>query len=166
MPSFIVLVVTWVALNGELTVGNVLAGAAVSALVLGAFRLEPSRWGHTWHPLAFARFLGFVGVSLVTSSVQVIRAVLFPTPARLRAGIVRVELPDTSPLVVTMVANAISLTPGTLTLTASNRPAVLHVHVLGLDDVEHFRRSIADLHRRAAAAFTPRTEPATGGTGP
>ncbi|MPY92891.1 MAG: Na+/H+ antiporter subunit E [Acidimicrobiia bacterium] len=150
-----VLVVAWVLLNGELTVGNVVAGAIAAAVLLALFPLEGARWQHQLHPLGLARFLGFVAVSLVTSSAQVIRTVLRPSAPRLRAGIVRVELPATSPLVVTLVANAISLTPGTLTLTATNEPAVLHVHVLGLGDVEAFRRSVVDLHGRATAAFTP-----------
>ena len=59
---------------------------------------------------------------------------------------------------VTLVANAITLTPGTLTVTAESDPAVLHVHVLGLGDVDEFRASVHDLHRRATAAFTPARE--------
>lgn len=156
LPVFAVLLVAWVLLYGEPSVGNVLAGAAVAGGVLALFPLEAGSHGHRLNPLALARFLGFVVISLVTSSLQVVRAVLFPSADRWRAGIVRVELPPTSPLVVTLVANAISLTPGTLTLTATNSPPVLHVHVLGLHDPDEFRSSIVDLHRRATAAFTPR----------
>jgi multicomponent Na+:H+ antiporter subunit E len=103
------------------------------------------------------RYVGFVAWSLVTSSASVVRTSLVPTPARLRSGIVRCELPGASPLVTTLVANAITLTPGTLTVTADATadPAVLHVHVLGLSDIEGFRGEIADLHARARAAVTP-----------
>lgn len=156
LPVAAVLLVVWALLNGELTVGNVLAGGAVAAGLVLLFPLEPSSARHRLRPVGLARFVGFVVASLVTSSARVVRTVLRPTAPRLRAGIVRVDLPATSPLVVTLVANAISLTPGTLTLTATNDPAVLHVHVLGLDDVDDFRAGVLDLHRRAAAAFTPR----------
>ena len=70
----------------------------------------------------------------------------------------RVELPGATPLVTTLVANAITLTPGTLTVTAGSDPAVLHVHVLGLGDLDEFRAEILDLQRRASAAFTPAPE--------
>jgi multicomponent Na+:H+ antiporter subunit E len=155
---FVVLLVAWVLLAGELTVANVAAAVLVAGGVLALFPLEAPLVHHRLHPLALVAFLAHVGLSLVTSSAQVVRTVLWPTEARLRAGIVRVDLPPASPLVVTLVANAISLTPGTLTLTATARPAVLHVHVLGLGDPDEFRQEILDLHRRAAAAFTPRAE--------
>lgn len=154
-PWSIVLTTIWVLLNGRPRVANVLGGLVVSAVVLIAFPLAAEGGTHRFHPLATVRFALHVGWNLVTSSLAVVIAVLAPTPARLRAGIVRVELPPTSPLVTTLVANAITLTPGTLTVTAQTDPAVLHVHVLGLGDVDEFRASVHDLHRRATAAFTP-----------
>lgn len=154
-PWTIVLTTIWVLLNGRPHVANVLGGLVVSAVVLIAFPLAAEDRRHRFHPLATVRFALHVAWNLVTSSLAIVIAVLAPTPARLRAGIVRVELPGASPLVVTLVANAITLTPGTLTMTAQSDPAVLHVHVLGLGDVDEFRASVHDLHRRATAAFTP-----------
>lgn len=158
VPWTIVLTTIWVLLNGRPQVANVLGGLAVSAIVLIAFPLAEEAGGHRFHPIATVRFGLHVAWSLVTSSLAVALAVLAPTPARLRAGIVRVDLPGASPLVTTLVANAITLTPGTLTVTAQSDPAVLHVHVLGLGDVDEFRASVHDLHRRATAAFTPAGE--------
>ncbi|WCO67275.1 Na+/H+ antiporter subunit E [Iamia majanohamensis] len=153
----LVLTAIWVLLNGEPSVGNIIGGVLVAVLVLVAFPLAPTpgATSHRFHPWAALSYVGFVLWNLLTSSVQVVVAVLAPTPARLRAGIVRVELPGATPLVVTLVANAITLTPGTLTVTAESDPATLHVHVLGLGDVEEFRAGVADLHARATAAFTP-----------
>ncbi len=156
VPWTIVLTTIWVLLNGRPNVANVLGGLVVSAVVMVAFPLaEEHGTAHRFHPLATARLAAFVAGNLVTSSLQVVVAAVAPTPSRVRAGIVRVELPGATPLVTTLVANAITLTPGTLTVTAQRDPAVLHVHVLGLDDVEEFRASVADLQRRATAAFTP-----------
>lgn len=156
VPWVAVLTVIWVLLNGEPTVANVLGGLFVSSLVLVAFPLAPATASHRVHPLALSRFAAFVAASLVTSSLQVAVTALAPTPARLRSGIVRVELPGATPLITTLVANAITLTPGTLTVTATSEPAVLHVHVLGLTDPEEFRASIRDLQERATAAVTAR----------
>jgi multisubunit Na+/H+ antiporter MnhE subunit len=156
LPTALVLVAAWIGLNGEVTWANVVAGTLVAVGLLAVVGLAPVPWHHQFHPVGFARFVGFVLWSLVLSSLAVARTVLWPTPERVRAGIVEVHLEDTSPLVLTMVANAITLTPGTITVTAQLRPAVLTVHVLGLGDLDEFRDSVADLQRRATAAFTPR----------
>jgi multicomponent Na+:H+ antiporter subunit E len=157
LPWVVVLTVTWVLLQGDLTVGNVVGGVVVGLVVMLAVPLAPAPRHHRLHPLGLARFVAFVLGNLVTSSIAVVITALAPTPARVRSGIVRVELPGATPLVATMVANAITLTPGTLTLTAETGDggAVLHVHALGLGEVDAFRDEIADLHRRARAAATP-----------
>jgi multicomponent Na+:H+ antiporter subunit E len=160
----IVLTTIWVLLNGRPHAANVLGGLAVSVLVLVAFPLAEEHARHRFHPLATIRFAGNVAGSLVTSSLRVLVTAAFPTPDRLRSGIVRVELPGATPLVTTLVANAITLTPGTLTVTAERDPAVLHVHVLGLGDVDEFRVSVLDLQRRATAAFTPTASRGAEGT--
>lgn len=156
-PWLVGLTVTWVALQGDVSAGNALGGLGVSALVLVAVPMADAPRAHRVHPWALVRFVAFVTWSLVTSSVAVVMASLWPTDERLRAGIVRCELPGATPLVTTMVADAVTLTPGTLTVAAdaTSDPAVLHVHALGLGDVDGFRAEIADLHRRATAAMTP-----------
>ena len=58
----------------------------------------------------------------------------------------------------TLVANAITLTPGTLTIDARGRPAVLYVHVLSFDAVEATRAEVEDLERRIVRAFGTRAE--------
>jgi multicomponent Na+:H+ antiporter subunit E len=48
-----------------------------------------------------------------------------------------------------LVANLISLTPGTLSLDVSEDKTMLYVHVMFLDDVEEARRTIKEgLERR------------------
>ncbi len=152
-----VLTTIWVLLNGDLTPANVVGGLLVSGGVLVLVPMASSPRAHTVHPVAAVRFALFVLRSLVTSSWAVIVTSLRPTEARLRAGIVRIELPGATPLVTTLVANAITLTPGTLTVTAETEGVpVLHVHALGLGDIDDFRAGILDLQHRASAAFTPR----------
>ena len=110
---------------------------------------------HRLHPWAFAKFTVFVLYSLVMSSWEVIKVIVHPTPTSLRSGIVRVRLEAESPLTTTIVANAVTLTPGTMTLTAKVDPAELHIHVLGLAEPDEFRESVYDLERRTVAALTP-----------
>lgn len=156
LPLLVILVGTWLLLQGELTIGNVVGGALLAIVLVALFPVDSGALPHTVHPWALVKFLVFVLYSLVMSSWAVIKVIVRPTPESLRSGIVRVRLTAESPLTTTIVANAVTLTPGTMTLTARLDPAELHIHVLGLADPDEFRESVHDLERRTVAALTPR----------
>ena len=162
LPIVAVMVGAWLLLQGGLTVANVLGGAAVAVLLVVVFPVNDVEVSHRVRPWAFVKFVGFVLYSLVLSSWEVIKIIFHPSPKSLRSGIVRVPLRVESPLTTTIVANAVTLTPGTMTLTARVHPAELHIHVLGLADVDEFRASVDDLERRTVAAFEPRFGERTG----
>ena len=65
------------------------------------------------------------------------------------------EIRSSSEWVLTLVANAIALTPGTMTVDATLDPPALHVHFLLLDDVEEAHRSIDRLTTLVLAAAGP-----------
>jgi multicomponent Na+:H+ antiporter subunit E len=96
--------------------------------------------------------LGSVLADLVASTWQVTLAVLRPTPDRVHAEVIPVELDSTSPLVCTIVANAITLTPGTMTVDFDPDVSELRVHVLGRVDHDEFRASVRTLEQRVVAA--------------
>jgi multicomponent Na+:H+ antiporter subunit E len=161
LPPLFVLVV-WLALWGEVSVANLVSGILVVALIGLIIRPVPRR--HTLNPLSLLRLLAVFVWRLVSSSATVVLAVIAPTPARLRSGVVGVSLSQHSRLVATIVADAISLTPGTLTLEARYRdgedpprgsPPVLYIHVLGLADPEDIRADVHRLERLVVSAVTP-----------
>jgi multicomponent Na+:H+ antiporter subunit E len=149
----VLLTAMWVALQGELTVGNVLGGVAVVCVLELGFPTRPARRLRV-RPLAALSLAVFVARSLIVSSWQVVCAVLRPTPARVHTDIVTVTLAGTSRLVASLTANAITLTPGTLTVDIGVDPWVLHVHVLGDVSADELRASVLDLERRVQAAVT------------
>lgn len=166
LPTLLALVV-WLALWGDISVINVVSGIVVVAILAVLFRPTPRR--HTLHPLALVRLLAVFVWRLLSSSATVVLAVLAPTPARLRSGVVGVGLSHPSPLVATIVADAISLTPGTLTLearyadenedeTVETTPPVLYIHVLGLSDPAAIRDDVQRLERLVVSAVTPKNE--------
>jgi multicomponent Na+:H+ antiporter subunit E len=155
VPLFVVLLVTWVLLQGQLTVGNVVGGLLLAFALVVVFPISADAVHHELHPWGFLKFIVFVLYSLVMSSWAVIKIILRPTPTALRAAIVRVRLEQESPVTTTLVANAVTLTPGTMTLTARIHPAELHIHGLGIDDLDEFRAEIHDLERRTVEALTP-----------
>jgi multicomponent Na+:H+ antiporter subunit E len=161
VPTLFAMVV-WLALWGDISMVNVASGVLVVAILALLFRSEPR--GHRLHPLALVRLLAVFVWRLVSSSATVVLAVLAPTPARLRSGVVGVELSHPSSLVATIVADAISLTPGTLTLEARHADGddssgevlpVLYIHVLGLSDPAAIRDDVRRLERLVVAAITP-----------
>lgn len=169
---FVVLVLVWVALWGEPSVGNLLSGVLVAAGISWLFPSGPRVVTHADEGsprfVAGARFLVVFAWALVVATWDVVRDVLRPR-LRLAEGIVAVPLVSHSPVIATLVGNAISLTPGTLTVEIGGvskarpvppaqvgpdrAPVVLYVHVLNLSDAEAVRADGRRFERLAVAAF-------------
>lgn len=150
------LTLVWVALWGTPTVANVLGGLAVACTLLLLLPLPevPSR-GRV-RPLALVRFLAVFLGELVKASLTVVVQVLRPR-STLRQAVVAVPVVATSDRLLTLVANAVSLTPGTLALEVDRPSRVLYVHVLdvgpGEDALDRVRQSIVRLERLAILAL-------------
>jgi multicomponent Na+:H+ antiporter subunit E len=146
----LVLVAVWVALWGTLSLANVLTGILVATAIVVAFPLDHD--GVTVRLVPAVRYLGLFIVDLVQSSVAVARLVVAPLD-RVEQGIVAAPIRACSPGIVTLVANSISLTPGTLTVEVQEAPPVLYVHYLGSMEPDQVRRDVLDLQRNAILAF-------------
>lgn len=90
----------------------------------------------------------FFAKALVISNIRVLWDVV--TPAHIsRPGIIGLPLDARTDLEIMLVANLISLTPGTLSIDLSKDRRILYVHVMFLDDVEISRRELKEgLERR------------------
>ena len=146
------LTVVWVGLWGSVTPANVLGGLVVAVVLVRLLPLPPGGGHGVVRPAALLRFAGRFAVDLVVSSAQVLALVLRPRLSP-RQGVVAVRVPGASEGLLTVLANAISLTPGTLTLDVDLPSSTLYVHALdvgaGPDGVAALRRA---LHDQAAAA--------------
>ncbi|HWI04698.1 MAG TPA: Na+/H+ antiporter subunit E [Acidimicrobiales bacterium] len=152
LPMVVWLLFVWLFLWEDLSVANVLAGLAVGSLLVALFPMRPRGVPGTLRPLAAAHFVGYFAWKLVEASVIVGWEVLTPQN-RINEGIVAVPIRGVSETLTTLVANAISLTPGTLTLEVRHQPPVLYVHVLHLDDIDAVRRDVQYLEVLAIRAF-------------
>ena len=154
-PLALWLTVVWVGLWGSVSVANVLGGLAVAALLLALLPLSDVPSTAVVRPLALARFVGFFAVDLVTSSVQVAALVLRPRRP-LRQAVIAVPVCGASDSLLTLLANAVSLTPGTLTLEVDRPRSTLYVHVIdvgtGPDGVQQARDAIRHVERLAILA--------------
>lgn len=149
------LTVMWVLLWGRLSLANVLGGLVLAAALVVVF--PPAATNDdpiVVRPLAAASFLVWFTWQLLVTNVAVAKEVLLPrSRSQIRPAVVAVQLRTRSGRLATVIANAITLTPGTLTLDARGRPATLFVHVLSFTDVQATRDEVADLERRAVRAF-------------
>lgn len=168
----------WVTLWGSVTLANVGGGLLVAAGSLLIFppapvvpdsALDESVEGPDRpladdeklrvRPLSVLALLGWFLWALVESTWHV--AVATITPARrseIHTQVVDVPLASWSPVVTALVANAITLTPGTLTLEARGTPATLTVHGMFVDDPDAVRADVWDIERRVVAAVGTRRD--------
>jgi multisubunit Na+/H+ antiporter MnhE subunit len=155
------LTVLWCGLWGEPSVGNLVAGAVAGSAIVVLFPPGPARHAHA-DPLAIARFGLYFAWALVVSTLSVARQVLFPRTVVL--AIVAVPLRVRSPLIASFVANAITLTPGTMTIEVApsvpedgddsiRTPIVLFVHCLEGSDPGSIRAEGLNLEEMAVRAF-------------
>lgn len=92
-------------------------------------------------------FIPFFLWELLLANLQVALEVVRPRH-RMEPGIIRVPLRAESDLEITLFANLISLTPGTLTLGVTDDRSGLYVHGLHVRSPDHFRGRLARLEDR------------------
>lgn len=156
MTRSLALLVLWIALLGELSVANVLSGVLLVALVSWLFVHDEPQY--TLRPLAALRLAAHLLVNLVSSSARVVLAVIAPTPQRSATSIQQVQLAQGSVFVGAIVANAITLTPGTMSLELDASKLTLSVHVLGAIDEASFRADVLGLEQLVAKAVRLRSK--------
>lgn len=136
-----VLVVIWLLLNNSVSLGHIVLG-----LVLGWAipRFTINYWPepvHLHRPTVLMRLLGVFVYDVVVANVAVARLILLG-PARLRPAFVPVQLDVTHPLAISLLANIICLTPGTVSAELSADHRILVVHTLDTDDPEGLAATI------------------------
>jgi multicomponent Na+:H+ antiporter subunit E len=146
------LVALWLALWGTITPANVLSGALVAVLV--QVLPDPHHVSGRIHvrPLAALHFLGWFAYKVVEASLVVAREVV-TRQDRIHTGVVEVPLVGASDGIVTLVANAVGMIPGTITLEVDRDPPTLFIHVLHLHDIDAVRGEIHRLEELAIRAF-------------
>lgn len=156
LPHAVWLLAVWIALWGDLSFANVMSGLLVVGGVVAAFTHVGPLPATSVRPLYVLRLLGWWAKNLVDSTLEVAYRVLRSQPVQ--PAILAFPMRNAPDAVVTVVANIITTTPGTLTLDvrSDGTNAVLYVHILHLDDEEAARANIEELQRLALLAFGDR----------
>lgn len=139
-----VLAFAWALATGAFTLFNLILGFLLGTIALYVPR---QMWGDTKYfrrGFLILRLLGVFLYELVLSGITVVRMVFDPQ-LRFRSGILAIPLDDAdTDFEITMFANLISLTPGTLSLDVSDDRRSLYVHAMDASDPESAK---ADMKR-------------------
>ncbi|MEU3308356.1 Na+/H+ antiporter subunit E [Nocardiopsis sp. NPDC055551] len=96
----------------------------------------------------------YAGGEITKTSFQVMWDIVTPGSASTPA-FVEVPIRGRTDFEVTMLANLISLTPGTVTVAVRHEPSTLWVHGLYVQDRESFREDIRAMEDRILAVTRP-----------
>lgn len=146
------LVVVWVTLWEAVTWANVIGGVAVALAITGLLPQTPSVPGDSFRPIAAVKLLAVFAWELTKASAFMAWEVITPRN-RIEAAVIAVPLTGGNAGVTTLVANMVSLTPGTLTLDVDEENRTLFIHVLHLQSDESTRESVLRLERLTLDAF-------------
>lgn len=137
----LILAFVWAALNGGIGLPSLIVGFLIGYLVL--FILQPL-FGNSRYCgklLDGAQLVIFFIYELIVSSIKVAWDVLTPMQ-RSRPAVVAVPLDACSDAEVTVLANLVSLTPGSLSIDISDDRSHLLVHAMFVDNPEKFKEEI------------------------
>jgi multicomponent Na+:H+ antiporter subunit E len=155
----LVLAIVWMLLRSDFSLGGLLVGFLIGFLAIAFARVDRGSSRYVRATIGIIRLtVGFLG-ELVVSNLQLARDLLRPRPP-FRPGFVRFPIGDLRPPQTVLLANLVSLTPGTVTVDIREDGRELLVHSLYAGDPEAVRRSmrrLADLIHAALGAEAPTT---------
>ncbi|MGV2106503.1 Na+/H+ antiporter subunit E [Agrobacterium vitis] len=149
----LLMAIIWVAVTGSASLHNLLFGFVLSLAVVGLLREQiggVSYLNRTWRILSL--LLLFLS-ELAKSAWKVTIMVLSPG-LDIKPGIFAFPLSVERDFEITLLANLITLTPGTLSVDVSDDRKILYVHALDCSDPDAARRDIAEgFERKIREAF-------------
>lgn len=127
----------WLAVTGTFSFVNFVFGFLLSFFLLWLISSNRRENKYFYRGPKLIAFVLFFLYELIKANLQVAYDVVTPR-YYMKPGIVKIPLTATSDLEITLLANLISLTPGTLSLDVSDDRKVLYVHAMYVNDKEEF----------------------------
>ncbi|MDJ0931791.1 Na+/H+ antiporter subunit E [Breoghania sp.] len=151
----ILMALAWGVMTGSFAFVNLAFGFILSSAVLYTIREQIGTGGYFRRVGRVASLAGLFFYELVLSACRVAKIVLTPDISYLRPSILAYPLTVDRDFEITLLANLITLTPGTLSVDVSQDRKVLYVHALNapdpqsvIDEIhEGFERKILEAFR-------------------
>lgn len=161
LAANIAMAVLWAVLIGPFSPSNLLVGFAIGFVTLRLLSVAVGSSRYAYQSLAVVELILFTLWELMLANARV----AWHTVASLRTlrpAILAVPLePGSSDLEIMLLANLITLTPGTLTLDVAKDRSTLFVHCMHVDDPEKEIRAMKHgFERRVLAATRGKGAPA------
>ena len=131
----LVLWITWLLLQNSLSAGHILLGLILALLIpwlTSGFWPERIRIQKPW---VLIKFTGVVLWDILIANIAVAKLILSHNDT-LKPGFIELELDIQTPIGISLLANTISLTPGTVSCDLSADRKHLIIHALHLEDPE------------------------------
>jgi multicomponent Na+:H+ antiporter subunit E len=149
----LLMAIVWAAVTGSASLHNLIFGFLLSTLTLGLIREQINGTGYIRRVLKIASLARLFFVELAKSAGKVALMVVSPK-LEIKPGIFAYPLTVTRDFEITLLANLITLTPGTLSVDVSDDRKTLYVHAIDCSDLEGARRDIAEgFERKIREAF-------------
>ena len=127
------LTVVYALLTDDASVMSLVTGFLIGAVVVTIYArvtARPSYPGKVWRLLRFTCYFLYI---LAEANIQVAREIITPG-LTISPRIVRYPVDDLTPVQITTLASAITLTPGTLTVDVDESGQHLHIHCMYGED--------------------------------
>jgi multicomponent Na+:H+ antiporter subunit E len=143
----IVLALLWAFLWGSLDIYTLVSGFILGYLLLGVYSRVTQVQGYGGKVLQLIRFLAYFIRILIKANFQIAREVVTPRH-HMKPRILRYDVSGMTEAQLTVLANTISLTPGTLVVDVSQDKQNLYVHFMYAEDRDEAIRQLDELRRR------------------
>lgn len=148
-----ILALIWVALTGKFLIGNFVFGVILSyGIMWFMYRTEDDQRYFKKIPQTIS-FLFYFFYELWKANLLVAYDVVTPK-FHMRPGIVAIPLTADTDLEITLLANVITMTPGTLALDVSDDNKYLFVHSMYIKSKEDFIHSVKNGFERRLLEIT------------
>lgn len=149
----ILLALAWAALQGEISLANLVAGYVIGYLILallGRGGVMPSTLASkTVHAVGLA---GYFAREIVVANVRVALDVL--RGGRIEPAVIAIPLDVSSDGEILLLSMLINITPGSVTIDLSDDRRTLYVHVMHMKNADESRREIKQgFERRVKLLF-------------
>lgn len=139
----ILLALSWAAVTGSFSLLNLLFGFALAALALSLIREQVGTVGYLSRMRRVLSLIFLFVYELVLSAIAVAKLVLKPD-MNLKPAFVAYPLRVNRDFEITLLANLITLTPGTLSVDVSPDRKTLYIHAIDVPDEETLKKDIAE----------------------
>lgn len=136
-----ILAIAWALLTGDVNALKLVEGFFIGYFVLYLTKSVFGKSNYFNRAYKFIAFLLYFLRELTMANLKIAYDIITPRD-KMKPGIIAFELDAKTDFEIALLANLITLTPGTLSLDVSDCKKILYIHSVYIDDVDKFKMEI------------------------